>query len=87
MYIFINIILEVPKQTAKSLTSGISGYYLLAQKKILPCLCRKSPELEFLKKSIGARHRVGRGLSYRPARLYRLAEFIPWNRFLGSMNV
>jgi hypothetical protein len=36
---------------------------------------------------MGARHRVGIGLSYRPARLHRLAEFIPWNRFLGSINV
>ncbi len=26
-------------------------------------------------------------LSYRPARLHRLAESIPWNRFLGSLNV
>jgi hypothetical protein len=39
------------------------------------------------KKSMGARHREGIGLSYRPARLHRLAEFIPWNRFLGSINV
>ncbi len=36
---------------------------------------------------MGARHRVGIGLSYRPARLHRLAEFIRWNRFLGSINV
>ncbi len=39
------------------------------------------------KQSIRARNRVGILLSYRPARLHRLAEFIPWNRFLGSMNV
>ncbi len=26
------------------------------------------------------------GLSYRPARLHRLAELIPWNRFLGSLK-
>jgi hypothetical protein len=46
------------------------------------------PELEFLKKIYGGyRHRVGIGLSYRAARLHRLAEFIPWNRFLGSINV
>jgi hypothetical protein len=25
-------------------------------------------------------------LTYRPARLHRLAEFIPWNRFLGSLK-
>jgi hypothetical protein len=39
------------------------------------------------KQSMGARNRVGIGLSYRPARLHRLAEFIPWNQFLGSINV
>ncbi len=39
------------------------------------------------KQSMGARNRVGIGLSYRPARLHRLAEFIPWNRFLGFINV
>jgi hypothetical protein len=26
-------------------------------------------------------------LTYRPARLYRLSESIPWNRFMGSLNV
>jgi hypothetical protein len=36
---------------------------------------------------MGDRHRVGIGLSYWRARLHRLAEFIPWNRFLGSINV
>jgi hypothetical protein len=31
---------------------------------------------------------VGIGLSYLPAtRLHRLAESIPWNRFLGSLKV
>jgi hypothetical protein len=44
-------------------------------------------ELEFLNNLWGARNRVGIGLSYRTARLHRLAEFIPWNRFLGSINV
>jgi hypothetical protein len=29
---------------------------------------------------MGARNRVGIGLSYPAARLHRLAEFIPWNR-------
>ncbi len=38
------------------------------------------------KKSVGARNQVGIGLSYRPARPNRLAEFIPWNQFLGSMK-
>jgi hypothetical protein len=40
-----------------------------------------------LKQSVGARNRVGIGLSYRPARLHRLAETFPWNRFLGSIKV
>ncbi len=35
---------------------------------------------------MGDRNRVGIGLSYRPARIHWLAEFIPWNRFLGSIN-
>jgi hypothetical protein len=39
------------------------------------------------KESVGARNRVGIGLSYRPARLHRLAEFVPWNRFLGVIKV
>ncbi len=39
------------------------------------------------KQSRRARNQVGIGLSYRPARLHRLAELISWNRFLGSINV
>ncbi len=39
------------------------------------------------KESTGARNRGGRGLSYRPARLHRLAEFIPWNQFRGHRHV
>ncbi len=39
------------------------------------------------KQSMGARNRIGIGLSYRPARLYAVAELIPWNRFLGSLKV
>jgi hypothetical protein len=39
-----------------------------------------------LEESMEARHQRGIGLSYRPARLHRLAEFIPWNRSLGSIN-
>ena len=46
-----------------------------------------SPRAGIFKQSMGARNRLGIGLSYRPARLHRLAEFIPWNRFLGSINV
>ncbi len=36
---------------------------------------------------MGARNRERTGLSYRPARLFRLAASIPWNQFLGSLNV
>ncbi len=39
------------------------------------------------KESMGARNRGGRGLSYRPARLHSLPEFIPWNRFRGPIHV
>jgi hypothetical protein len=35
---------------------------------------------------MGARNRLGIGLSYRPARLHRLEESIPWNGFLGSLK-
>jgi len=34
-----------------------------------------------------ARNQVGIVFSYRPARLHKLAESIPWNRFLGSIKV
>ncbi len=37
--------------------------------------------------SIGARNRVGIGLSYRSARLHRLAQSILWNQFPGSIKV
>jgi hypothetical protein len=38
---------------------------------------------------MGARNRQSRNrvVVYRPARLHRLAELIPWNRFLGSSKV
>jgi hypothetical protein len=39
------------------------------------------------KQSMGARKRVERGLSYRPAKLQGLAELNPWNRFLDSLKV
>jgi hypothetical protein len=40
-----------------------------------------------LEQSMGARNWVGIGLSYRAARLHRLAEWVPWNRFLSSLKV
>jgi hypothetical protein len=39
------------------------------------------------KKSMGARHRGGIGFPYRPARLHRLAEFIPWHQFRGPIHI
>jgi hypothetical protein len=42
-----------------------------------------------LEQSMGARNRVIIGLlyrAYRPAWLHRLAESIPWNRFLSSLK-
>ncbi len=40
------------------------------------------------KRSMGARNQVGIiGLSYRPVRLHRMAELIPWNRFLCFIEV
>ncbi len=38
------------------------------------------------KQSVGARNRVGIGLSYLPPRLHSLAELVPWYRFLGLHN-
>ncbi len=48
-------------------------------------LIRWKPVLEFLKKSMGARDRVGIRLWYRPISLYRLAESIP--RLLKSLKI
>ncbi len=45
------------------------------------------PRAGIFKKSMGARHRRGIGFSYRPARLHRLAEFIPWHQFRGPINI
>jgi hypothetical protein len=36
---------------------------------------------------MGARHRGGLGFSYRPARLHRLVEFIPWNQFRAHKHL
>ncbi len=65
-------------------------FFLLSYEKKDPANAVKGKHvlvLEFVKKSMGARNRVGIGLSYRPARLHSLAELIPWNRFLGSLKV
>jgi hypothetical protein len=49
------------------------------------CYCEISAGI--LEQSMGARNRDGIGSLYRPARLHRLAEWIPSNRFLGSLKV
>jgi hypothetical protein len=48
---------------------------------------RNNLQVDPFLQSIGVRNRVGIGLPYRPARLYRLAESIPWNQILGSLKV
>ncbi len=56
-------------------TADKMPYFRGANKTVL---CRN------FKQSMGARNRVGIGLSYRPARRHKLAESIPWNLVLGS---
>jgi hypothetical protein len=51
------------------------------------CLSILYTRAGIFKKSMGARNRGGIGLSNRPARLRRLAEYIPWNRFRGPIHV
>jgi hypothetical protein len=53
----------------------------------LPMTLNEQTSAGIFKQSIGARNRVGIGLSYWPARLHRLAKLIPWNRFFGSLKV
>ncbi len=60
-------------------------YFFLVERDLVPG--REECRAGIFKESMGARNRGGRGLSYRPARLHRLAEFIPWNRFLGPIHV
>jgi hypothetical protein len=50
-------------------------------------ISRKEDCAGIFKQSMRARNRVAIGLWYRPARLNRLTEWIPWNRFLGSLKV
>jgi hypothetical protein len=46
----------------------------------LEFIWRTSYRAGIFKQSVGTRNRGGIGLSYWPASLHRLAEFIPWNR-------
>ncbi len=60
--------------------------YCPCNPKMFNCTCTQN-SARILEQSMGARNRVGIGLSYWPARLHRLAESVPWNRFLGSLKV
>ncbi len=61
--------------------------YLLRKSRIKAIAQTYYNSAGIFKEFIGARNRVGIGLSYRPARIHRLAELILWNQFLGSLNV
>ncbi len=65
----------------------VSTVFSFLSRRILYNTTSERSELKFLKKSMGARHRGGIGFSYRPARLHRLAEFIPLNQFRGTINI
>ncbi len=64
-----------------------SYHYLISQIANLYVHYKSNACAGILEQSMGARNRVGIGLSYRPARLQRLAGSIHWNRFLGSLKV
>jgi hypothetical protein len=59
---------------------------VIAEPIVTTSSANKKDRAVIFKKSMGARHRGGIGFSYRPARLQRLAEFIPWNQFRGPIN-
>jgi hypothetical protein len=71
-------------------THSLAGSVKINAKTTVHC----SPEPEFVNhlRSRGIESQPGGPvrqpyLTYRPARLQRLAESIPWNQFLGSLNV
>jgi hypothetical protein len=55
--------------------------------RVLLCIIGGETSAGILEQSKGARNRVEIGLSYRPTRLHRLAEWISRNPFLGSLKV
>ncbi len=66
------------------------AYTVLLQRRalgVLEHIILKITSAGILEQSFGARNRVGIGLSYRPARLHRLAESILWKRFLKSLKI
>jgi hypothetical protein len=62
---------------------NVTGNYV----KIAPTELETAPCAGIFKNAMGASNRVGKGLSYWPARLHRLAESITWNSFRGSLKV
>ncbi len=70
--IFCNVVVEKSAKTGCRLTFNI--WFCVAP----------AHRAGIFNESMGARNRGGID---RPARLFRLAEFIPWNRFPGFINV
>ncbi len=68
----INIFTEA--HTAKDAFSETASLFRLSPHFPSPAIMYRA---EIFKKSMGARNRVGIGLSYRPTRLHKLAESIP----------
>ncbi len=73
--------------SSTTLSAGILEQSMEARNQVRIGLSYRPARAGIFKKSMGARHRVGIGLSYRHAMLHRLAELMPWHRFLGSMKV
>ncbi len=62
----------------KSANEDCREICVLTNKKALPQVPEYGPSAGIFKQSMGARYRVGIGLSYRPERLHSLAEFVPY---------
>jgi hypothetical protein len=74
-----------------------SGFYIRGHWRLLDDKHMEQAEIVYtranaasagiLEQPMWARNLVGIGLPYRPDRLHKLAESIPWNRVLGSLKV
>ena len=71
---------EEPLKNIETAGQGITKKYRLSW--LTNSALVHEPGAGIFKQFMGARNQVGIGLSYRPAGLHRLSEFIPWNRFL-----
>jgi hypothetical protein len=82
-------ILPVTVNVWSGLSKGDINEWASSKYFLIVCVCTVRPYIRagIFNKSMGARHRGGIGFSYRPARLHRLAEFIPWNQFQGPINI